>query len=39
MNFQHMPELHGRHSYEMLVGLVVVVSLGLYRYLRKVGWL
>ena len=39
MNFEHMPELHGRHSYWILIGVVVVVVFGLYRYLRKVRWL
>ena len=39
MNFQHMPELAGRHSYAILIGAVVLVCLLLYRYLRKVRWL
>jgi len=39
MNFDFMPELHGRHSYWVLIGVVVVVVAGLYRYLRKVRWL
>ena len=39
MNFDHMPELHGRYSYAILVGVVLVVVAGLYRYLRKVRWL
>ncbi|MDI1252008.1 magnesium/cobalt transporter CorA [Thermomonas sp.] len=39
MNFQSMPELHGRHSYAILIGVVVVASMLLYRYLRKVRWL
>jgi magnesium transporter len=39
MNFDHMPELHGRHSYAILIGVVAVVCTGLYRYLRKVRWL
>jgi magnesium transporter len=39
MNFEHMPELHGRYSYAILVGVVLVVVAGLYRYLRKVRWL
>ena len=38
MNFHNMPELHGRYSYYVLIG-VVVICLGLYRYLRKVRWL
>ena len=39
MNFSHMPELHGRWSYPILIGVVAVVCASLYRYLRKVGWL
>ena len=39
MNFTHMPELHGRYSYWVLIGVVVAVVAGLYRYLRKVRWL
>ena len=39
MNFHHMPELSGRYSYFILIGIVAVVCIGLYRYLRKVQWL
>ena len=39
MNFEHMPELHGRWSYPILVGVVVAVVFALYRYLKKVRWL
>ncbi len=39
MTFHNMPELQGRYSYFILVGVVAVVCLGLYRYLRKVHWL
>ncbi len=39
MNFDHMPELGGRYSYWILIGVVVLFCVGLYRYLRKVGWL
>jgi magnesium transporter len=39
MNFHHMPELQGRYSYYILIGVVVVVCVALYRYLRKVHWL
>jgi magnesium transporter len=39
MNFAHMPELGGRYSYPLLVGVMVLVVLGLYRYLKKVRWL
>jgi magnesium transporter len=39
MNFNNMPELHNQYSYFALIGGVVVVCLGLYRYLKKGRWL
>jgi magnesium transporter len=39
MNFKHMPELGGRYSYWILIGVVATVCIGLYRYLKKVRWL
>ncbi len=39
MNFEHMPELHGRYSYYILIGTLALGCLGLYRYLKKVRWL
>ncbi|MFC0678877.1 magnesium/cobalt transporter CorA [Lysobacter korlensis] len=39
MNFEYMPELHGRWSYPVLVAVVVAVCVLLYRRFRKVGWL
>lgn len=39
MNFEHMPELHGRYSYLALIGVVGLVCVGLYRYLRRIDWL
>jgi magnesium transporter len=39
MNFEHMPELHTRHGYAILVCVVGVVVIALYRYLKKVRWL
>jgi magnesium transporter len=39
MNFEHMPELHGRWSYAILVGVVVGVCVGLYALLRRAKWL
>ncbi len=39
MNFDHMPELHGKYSYAILIGIVGVAILLLYRYLKKVRWL
>ena len=39
MNFQHMPELAGRYSYPILIGLTIVIVLVLYGYLRRAKWL
>lgn len=39
MNFEHMPELHGRWSYALLIGVTVLVVGVLFRKLRKVRWL
>ncbi len=39
MNFERMPELHGRWSYPVLIGGVLVLVAALYRYLKKVRWL
>jgi magnesium transporter len=39
MNFRYMPELHGRYSYFVLIGVVVATCVSLYRYLKKVRWL
>jgi magnesium transporter len=39
MNFEHMPELHGRHSYAILTAAVVVVCVGLYALLKRAKWL
>lgn len=39
MNFDHMPELHGRWSYGVLVAVVAVVCLVLYRAFKRSRWL
>jgi len=39
MNFQHMPELGGRFSYPLLIGVVVLVCAGLYRLFKRTRWL
>lgn len=39
MNFAHMPELGGRWSYAVVVGVVGVATVALYAYLKKVRWL
>ena len=39
MNFDFMPELHGKYSYVVLIGVVATVVGVLYAYLKKVRWL
>ncbi len=39
MNFTHMPELAGRYSYWILIGLVAVVCVVLYRMFKRAKWL
>jgi magnesium transporter len=39
MNFEHMPELRWQLGYPMALGAMVIIAFGLYRYLRRVGWL
>lgn len=39
MNFDAMPELHGKYSYLVLIGVVGSVVAGLYVYLKRIRWL
>ncbi|MBE9590212.1 magnesium/cobalt transporter CorA [Moraxella sp. K127] len=39
MNFDHMPELHWKYGYFMVIGTVLAVCLFLYYKFRKAGWL
>ncbi|GAB6195223.1 magnesium and cobalt transport protein CorA [Lysobacter xanthus] len=39
MNFEHMPELHGRWSYFILIGAMAAVCAGLYWKFKKARWL
>ena len=39
MNFDHLPELHWRFGYPIVIGAILVVCLGLYRSFRRNGWL
>ncbi|MFE9029953.1 magnesium and cobalt transport protein CorA [Streptomyces iakyrus] len=39
MNFEHMPELHWRYGYGMVIGVISVACLTLYRGFRRSGWL
>ncbi|MEU7055606.1 magnesium and cobalt transport protein CorA [Streptomyces sp. NPDC046197] len=39
MNFDHMPELHWRFGYPLVIGLISAACLALYRGFRRNGWL
>ncbi|UNK50628.1 magnesium/cobalt transporter CorA [Lysobacter sp. S4-A87] len=39
MNFEAMPELHGRYSYAILIGVTILVCLILFGFLRRAKWL
>ncbi|MFF7487989.1 magnesium and cobalt transport protein CorA [Streptomyces luteogriseus] len=39
MNFDHMPELHWRYGYGMVIGVISVACLALHRGFRRSGWL
>jgi magnesium transporter len=39
MNFDHMPELHWRFGYPMVLTVMAGVCLGLYRAFKRSGWL
>ncbi|MBV7695036.1 magnesium and cobalt transport protein CorA [Streptomyces sp. TRM70350] len=39
MNFDHMPELHWKYGYGMVIGVISVACLTLYRGFRRNGWL
>ncbi|MFC3550141.1 magnesium/cobalt transporter CorA [Lysobacter cavernae] len=39
MNFVHMPELPGRYSYYIVIGVTVLVCTVLFRVLRRAKWL
>jgi magnesium transporter len=39
MNFDHMPELHWRYGYGLVLGLTFLLCAGLHRGFRRNGWL
>jgi magnesium transporter len=39
MNFKHMPELSWRFGYPLALAAMLAVGMGLYRVLRRAGWL
>ncbi|MCA1217723.1 magnesium and cobalt transport protein CorA [Streptomyces sp. 8L] len=39
MNFDHMPELHWKYGYPMVLGAIIAICLVIHRALKKNGWL
>ncbi|MGV9453382.1 magnesium and cobalt transport protein CorA [Streptomyces sp. NPDC003635] len=39
MNFEHMPELHWKFGYPLVIGVIAVACLTLHRGFRRNGWL
>ena len=39
MNFEHMPELHTRHGYWVIIGATIVLCVGLWALLKRAKWL
>lgn len=39
MNFAFMPELRWRLGYPLILGMMLSVSLGIYAWMRKKGWI
>jgi magnesium transporter len=39
MNFQHMPELHWRFGYPLVMGVTVAICYSIHRTLKRNGWL
>lgn len=39
MNFEHMPELPGRYSYAVVLGVTLFASISLYLWLKRAKWL
>ncbi len=39
MNFEHMPELQWANGYYIILGLMLLITLGIYRWFKKKGYL
>jgi len=39
MNFEHMPELHSRHGYWVIIAATLVLCVGLWALLKRAKWL
>ncbi len=39
MNFRYMPEIHWRYGYPFALGLMVLLTAGLFYYFRRIKWI
>ncbi|MNR06461.1 Magnesium transport protein CorA [compost metagenome] len=39
MNFDNMPELHGRYSYFIVIGIMITLGFGMFYIFRKKDWI
>ncbi|MGW1804392.1 magnesium and cobalt transport protein CorA [Streptomyces sp. NPDC002078] len=39
MNFDHMPELHWKYGYPLVLGVTIAMCVGIHRVLKRNGWL
>ncbi|MEV3857702.1 magnesium and cobalt transport protein CorA [Streptomyces sp. NPDC050095] len=39
MNFDHMPELHWRYGYPLMLSVIAAICVGVYRGFKRNGWL
>jgi magnesium transporter len=39
MNFEHMPELHARFGYPIVIAAIVTIDFLLFRWFRKAKWI
>ncbi len=39
MNFDYMPELHYKHSYGILWGIMIFLAISMLYYFRRKNWL
>jgi magnesium transporter len=39
MNFEHMPELHARFGYPVVIAAIVMIDTLLFRWFRKAKWI
>ena len=39
MNFEHMPELHSKYGYPIVICAIVVIEICLFRWFKKAKWI